>query len=412
MEKAVITGTGIVSPIGNGTENFFSNLLAGKSGIRKISKDSFSQFPGGESETGPDDWKTVLKVPENSTFPETTTFALAALAEALQKAGLSADDLKKKRAAVILGGSSSFSEVSELYKTEYDSLYNDPADPVSYDRFCCYQNGYNTAAAIAAILQIRGAVETISNACASGSAAIGKAADLIRKNKYDIVITGGADSGIDVNTLSLFSVLNVMSKDNDIPRSCRPFSRNRKGCVIGEGAGILIAESAASAAERNAKPYAEIIGCASVSDPSHITSPDMTGKAYEESMSKALENSIYPDINVDYINAHGTGTYYNDMLETLAIKTLFGKNAYNIPVSSVKAQTGHLLSASGAVECIAVIEAFQKGILPPTMNLDEKDEQCDLDYIPGKPRKAAVRTALSNSFGFGGQNTSLLLMKG
>lgn len=412
MEKAIITGTGIVSPIGNGTEEFFNNLLAGKSGIKKINKNSFSQFPGGESEIRSDDWKSFLEVPNNRIFPKTTTFALVALAEALQKANLSLDVLKEKRVAVILGGSSSFSEISELYNTEYDSLYNNSTVSVSYDKFSCYQNGYNTAATIAAVLQIRGAVETISNACASGSAAIGKAADLIRKNKYDIVITGGADSGIDVNTLSLFSVLNVMSKDNDIPKSCRPFSKNRKGCVIGEGAGILIVESVSSAMARNVKQYAEIISCASVSDPSHITSPDMTGKAYEASMSKALENSIYPNIDIDYINAHGTGTYYNDLLETLAIKTLFGKKAYNIPVSSIKAQIGHLLSAAGAVECIATIEAFQKGILPPTMYLDETDEQCDLDYIPDKPRKIAVQTALSNSFGFGGQNTSILLMKG
>lgn len=412
MEHVVITGTGIVSPVGNDTDTFFNHLLEGKSGIDRISVESFSAFPGGEVSLNTDEWKSRLGIPDDAVIPRTTGFAFAALCEAMQRAGLTMQSLKNHRVAVILGGSSSFPEVSELYRTEYESIYGSHSAPDVYGTFAHFHNGFNAAAAIAAVLQIRGAVETISNACASSAAAIGKAAELIRSGQYDIVITGGADSGIDVSTLSLFSVLNVMTKDRDAAHSCRPFSKNRTGCVVGEGAGILILESASGAAARSAGCSAEIIGCASVTDTSHITSPDMTGSSYKAAMEKTLESSIVPDISVDYINAHGTGTYYNDMLETLAIKSLFREHAYEIPVSSIKAQTGHLLSAAGAVECIAAAEALKRGILPPTVNLNEADEACNLDYVSDGPRRTEISVALSNSFGFGGQNTALLLTKG
>jgi 3-oxoacyl-[acyl-carrier-protein] synthase II len=327
-------------------------------------------------------------------------------------AGLTAEKLKEHRTAVILGGASSFPEITDVYKSEYASRYEGTVDPERYMSFSKFHDGFNAAASVAGVLQLRGAVETVSNACASSAFAIGKATELIRSGKYDIVIAGGADSGININTISLFSVLNVMSSDKDTVHSCRPFSKSRKGCVIGEGAGILIIESSSSAAERNIEPLAEITGCASVTDTSHITSPDMTGGSYTKAMSGALESAVCPQKDIDYINAHGTGTYYNDLLETIAIKSVFAEKSKSIPVSSIKAQTGHILSASGVIECIASVMALQKGILPPTMHLDEKDEECDLDYIPDAPRKKNINTVMSNSFGFGGQNTSLILMKG
>lgn len=411
MEKAVITGIGVVSPLGNDTETFFRNLISGKSGIKAISNETFADFPGGEAYLDSNEWKTFFGISENISFPKLTSFALYALHEAMQKARLTVETLKELRTAVILGGSSAFSEVSDVYRSEYSNKYDKSTHCELYADFSKYYDSFNTAA-IAALLQIRGPVETISNACASGAFAIGKAAELIRSGKYDLVITGGTDSGININTISLFSVLNVMSTDKDVVHSCRPFSKSRKGCVIGEGTGILIIESSSCAAKRNIKQIAEIIGCASVTDTSHITSPDLTGASYIRAMTGALESSIYSEIDIDYINAHGTGTYYNDLLETLAIKSVFGEKSKSIPVSSLKAQTGHLLSAAGAIECIASAIALQKGIIPPTMHLNEKDDKCDLDYIPEVPRKKNINTVMSNSFGFGGQNTSLILMKG
>lgn len=399
MERAVISGMGVVSALGNDLRTFADRLYAGESGTDYIKKPTLSGFTAAEVKEEKH-WECRELALEEQPLSRADSFAIRALEQALKQAGLKKEMLKESRTALILGGSNGGWAPERLY---CDLHRKELKDRKEYEQ--------HTAALLAALLDIRGHVEVIYNACASGAVAIGKATELIRGGEADFVITGGSDSGINMNELSLFSALNAMSRDKDAKKACRPFSKNRSGCVIGEGAGILILESLKNARKRGTAVHGEILGWGAVTDISHVTSPDLTGQDYRKTMEAALADAGRDPEEVGYINAHGTGTYYNDMLETGAIRQLFKSRADQIPVSSSKAVTGHLLSAAGALECIVSALALEKGLLPPTAHLNQPDEDCDLDYITEGSRKKAVSLALSNSFGFGGQNASLVLRK-
>jgi 3-oxoacyl-[acyl-carrier-protein] synthase II len=398
----LVTGMGVVSPLGCSLEELSRRVFDGISGIDFIEDYGWGKIPGGkirEEELDP--------VYEKDSRP--VRFSMMALKQALTDGGISEGYLKDKRAAVIMGGSPSLAENHKVYELLYKRYAGNPPDEEELIGCIPYTCGYHSANKIAERLGITGHVETISNACASGAAAIGKAATMVMRGDVDIAIAGGSDASLWINEIGLFSILNLISKHHDGRRSCRPFSADRTGCVIGEGAGVVTIESEKSAADRNARAHGRILGYGAVTDNHHVTSPDMEGSAYKRAMSRGLKCVGVKPGEIDYINAHGTGTYYNDLLETKAIKSVFDEKNGVPPTSSTKAISGHLLAAAGALECIITLLAIQKGSIPPTMHLEEEDGECDLDYVKDRCRKADLEKCISNSFGFGGQNVTLVL---
>ena len=260
----------------------------------------------------------------------------------------------------------------------------------------------NLTDAIGNLYGFSGVRSTIATACSSSATAIGYGADLIRSGKADVVVAGGAESLSEL-TFSGFNALRSVDR-----KTCRPFDRNREGLVLGESGSILVLESSRLAALHEVSGYAEVMGYGISADAYHMTSPDLQGEGAERSMSNALAAAGITPEKVDYINAHGTGTLVNDKVETLAIKRLFGERSHSLPISSVKSGLGHCLGAAGALEAIATILTLYHGVVPPTLNYEEPDPDCDLDYVPNEPRKVSVGVALSNSFAFGGNNTTLV----
>jgi 3-oxoacyl-[acyl-carrier-protein] synthase II len=249
----------------------------------------------------------------------------------------------------------------------------------------------------------------IVSACATGTHSLGEAAHAIRRGDADVMVAGGSEAAITPFAYASFCSMKAMSTRNDAPSSAsRPFDRNRDGFIMGEGAGILVLETLEHAQARGARIYCELAGYAATCDAYHITQPDPEGKGLSMAMKRALASADAAPESVDYINAHGTSTPYNDKFETLAIKKVFGDGAYKVAISSTKSMTGHLLGAAGGIESVICVKAIEQGIIPPTMNLEEPDPDCDLDYVPNAARAAKVRTVLSNNLGFGGQNASIV----
>jgi 3-oxoacyl-[acyl-carrier-protein] synthase II len=266
------------------------------------------------------------------------------------------------------------------------------------------------AAAVAMRLDLRGINHCVSSACATGAHAIGEALCAIRAGRADVVLAGGAEAALTPLALAAFDRMGALSRRNDEPeRASRPFDAGRDGFVFGEGAGVLVLESERHARERGARVIARVAGYGATADAFHLTQPDPEGDGAARAMTAALADAGVDPVDVDYVNAHGTSTPYNDRIETIALKTALGPEAKRIPVTSTKSQTGHLLGAAGAVEAAATALVIEHGVIPKTLNLDEPDPECDLDYVPGEPREQSVRVALSNSFGFGGQNACLVL---
>ncbi|MCX7921245.1 MAG: beta-ketoacyl-[acyl-carrier-protein] synthase family protein [Clostridia bacterium] len=423
--RVVVTGVGVVSPIGNNVSDFWRNLVDGKSGCSMISLFDprsckckiAAEVKGKLPELPP-----FLDYGNEINMSRATRLALLALAEALESAKIRPDEFKTEyNSAVILGAGLSSSNFHPLYdfilgniydvnKFEVERLVDSVRSghlPVDYlEPFTC---GYNPAATIASLLEVRGANRTISTACAAGTQAIGEAFRKIRNGDLDLVIAGGTDAMIDMEGFTLFSILNVMSTRNEQPeKASRPFAAGRDGFVLGEGSGILIMESLERALKRNAPILGEVIGYGCTTDTYHVTTPAPDGTACARTIKMALNDANIDGTYVDYINAHGTSTFYNDQVETLGIKNVFESTAYKIPVSSSKSMIGHLVSAAGAVEFIASLFSIRDGIIHPTINLEEPDPVCDLDYVPNKAREQKVNIIMSNSFGFGGQNVSIV----
>lgn len=404
--RVVVTGIGVISAVGLDVRSFWDGLLAGRSGIDRISafdaKDFTCQIAG---EVRGFDAATVMDPKEARRNDRYTHFAYAAAKQAVADAALDVTKIDGDRFGVFL--SSGIGGMA-TYETQTRVLIE--KGPRKVSPFMIPSMISNIASGVVAIeFGARGPNFCIVSACASGAHGIGEALKTIRLGDADIMIAGGAEAAITASGFAGFCSMKAMSTRNDEPqRASRPFDKGRDGFVMGEGAGVLVLESLEHARARGARIYCELAGYGASCDAHHITMPDPEGKGLSLAMRSALRSAGAKPEDVDYINAHGTSTPYNDKFETAAIKRVFGEHAYRLKVSSTKSMTGHLLGAAGGIEAAASIKAIETGMLPPTINLDEPDPECDLDYVPNKAVAAKVRTVLSNNLGFGGQNAALL----
>jgi len=404
-ERVVITGMGVVSPLGNGLDRFWSALVRGESGIRRITSFDATGFRTQIAGEIPDfDPTLYMDRKEARRMDRFTQFALAATALALDDAGLDLAREERERVGVILGsGIGGIATLEEQARV----LYEKGPGRVS-PFFVPMMIGNMAAGQIALAYGLHGLNVTLVTACASSNNAIGDAMRAIKYGEADVVITGGAEAAITPLALAGFCSMKALSTRNDEPaRACRPFDAGRDGFVMAEGAAILILESEEHARRRGARIYAEVAGYGLSCDAHHMTAPEPEGRGAALSMQRAMADAGVSPEEVDYINAHGTSTPLGDIAETAGIKRAFGPAASRVAVSSTKSMTGHLLGAAGALEAVVCAQVIRHGIIPPTINYEEPDPECDLDYVPNTARKADVRVALSNGFGFGGHNATL-----
>lgn len=408
-ERVVITGLGVVSPIGIGVNAFLEGLLSQKSGVGKITSFDASNISvqiGAEvKDFNPENYVDKKEV---SRLDRVQHFAFAAAKEAIEDAHLEVDKIDVERVGVYVT-----SGIGGVISLEQQILVNKEKGPSRVSPFLVTQMIIDAIPAYIALKYgFRGETFSAVAACASSAKTIGQAMLAIERGDLDVVIAGGAEAPFTPTAVAAFASMRALSKRNDDPqRASRPFDKERDGFVIGEGAGILVLESLTHAKKRGAKIYAELSGYGTTCDAYHVTAPDPTAKEVIRAMDLALKRAGVNKEEVNYINAHGTSTPLNDKNETYAIKQLFGDLAYRIPVSSTKSQVGHLLGAAAALESVATVLSIDKGIIFPTINYEVPDPECDLDYVPNKPREANVRVALKNSFGFGGHNVSLVFKK-
>ncbi len=405
----VVTGLGLLCPVGIGVEASWANLTAGKSGIGPVTrfdtKDYPSRIAGEVKDFEPVDFMPEKLVKRVDPF---VRLGLAAAQMAIEDAGLEIPEDKASRAGVItgcgLGGLGSI----EYYR---DVLVN--KGPKRVSPFFIPMAIPNMASGqISIMCGAKGPNTVVCTACAAGSHAIGDAFKTIQRGAADVMICGGTESVITPLAFAGFSNMKALSTRNEMPeRASRPFDKERDGFIIGEGAGILIIEEMNHALERGADIRAEIIGYGLTGDAYHITAPPEDGEGGARCMSMALEDAGLSYRDIDYINAHGTSTPLNDLCETRAIKTVFKDRAKEIPVSSTKSMTGHLLGGAGGVEAIFCIKTIEDGIIPPTINYEIPDPECDLDYVPNRARSQSVDVVMSNSFGFGGTNAVLIFRR-
>ena len=406
-QRVVVTGLGLLSPLGPFDE-FWSNLLEGKSGIRKTTlfdPEDLEVRVAAEVDFNPNDHidrKTARRMARASQM------ALIAARMALDEAGLDQETVAAEGERVGVSVGTVNAGFDSLVDTAYQYTYHGRKPfPTALINGLPNMPGYYISLEIGAT----GPLTTISTACASGTQSIGHGMDLIRHGKADLVFAGGVDCLIRKEVMAAFDAMTVLSRSsNDSPsKASRPFDADRDGFVLGEGAGFMVLESMEHALQRDAHIYAEVLGHAASSDAHHIATPDQEGLGAQKAMRWALEDAKLAPDRIDYINAHGTGTRINDPTETKAIKQVFGESAYQIPVSSTKSMIGHCMGASGTLEAIACIKSLQEGILHPTINYETPDPECDLDYVPNQARQVRINTALSNSFGLGGQNACLVM---
>lgn len=407
--RVVITGIGIVSPLGIGKEENWLNCIEGKNGIGQITKFDASAFRttiAGEVKNF--DPSKFLEPKEVDKFDPFIHYAVASSILALKDSELSMDKENPERVGVYIG--SGIGGLSTIEKTHNAILTQGPRKVSPY-----FLPGLiiNMASGLVSIIfGAKGPNSATATACATSAHSIGDSFRIIQRGEADIMIAGGAEAPITPIGLGGFCALRALSTRNDEPeKASRPFDLKRDGFVMGEGAGVIVVEELEHAISRNAKIYAEIVGYGMSGDAFHVTAPCSDGDGAIRCMKLAIEDAgIKPD-EIDYINAHGTSTPLNDKVETTAIKKLFGSHAYKIAISSTKSMTGHLLGAAGAIETIFTALAIKEGIVPPTINYEFPDPECDLDYVPNKARKMEIRYAMNNSFGFGGTNASLVLKR-
>jgi 3-oxoacyl-[acyl-carrier-protein] synthase II len=409
MNRVVVTGMGVISPVGIGLNNFWQSLIEGKSGIGSITRFDASQMTSQiAAEVNDFNPKDYIERKEAKRMDRFSQFAVAAAKMACEDANMDIDKINSNRMGVVIGTGIGG---TETFETQHKILLEKGPGRVS-PFFVPMMIANMAVGQVSIALDAKGPNFTVVTACASGTNAIGEAFRLLQKGDADIIVTGGSEAAITPMSLSGFCSMKALSIRNDEPkRASRPFDKNRDGFIMGEGAGILVLEKLEHAVKRGAKIYAEIIGYGSSADAHHITAPAPGGEGGIRAMNSALKDASIEPEKIDYINAHGTSTELNDKFETAAIKEVFGGYAYEIPISSTKSMIGHLLGAAGAVEMITSILTINKGIITPTINLEEKDENCDLDYVPNKPRKMNVNYVLSNSLGFGGHNATLIVKK-
>lgn len=407
--RVVITGLGCISPVGNNVKDTWEALLAGKSGMAPITHfDASAHKTKFAAEVKGFDPAAMFGARDARKMDRFTQFATAAMLEALTQSGLTIDDSNRDRVGILIG--SGIGGISTLIE-QYDILRQRGPDRVS--PFLIPMMISDSAAGNIAIrIGARGPNMSLATACASGTNALGEAAEMIRRGAADAMIAGAAEAAITAISMAGMNVMTALSTRNEAPqKASRPFDKDRDGFVMGEGAGIMILESLEHAQARGANILCEFTGYGTSDDAHHISAPAENGAGAVISMRHALENAGLHLDEVDYINAHGTSTHLNDKSETTAIKTLFGAQAYKVPISSTKSMTGHLLGASGALEGVICAMAIMNNTLPPTLNYETPDPDCDLDYVPNQPRKTEPRNAMSNSFGFGGHNATLVISR-
>ncbi len=410
--RVVVTGMGVICPVGNDLPTAWANLIAGKSGVGPITHFDASAYRTTiAAEIKGFDAKDHFGAKEARRMDPFAQYAVVAAREAVRDAALNPEELRNhlgERTAVIIGsGIGGMGTVTEQILTLFER------GPAKVSPFLIPMILPETAASMVALeFGLRGPNMAVTSACATGANAIGEASEMIRRGAADLALCGGSEAGVIPISVAGFSAMRALSERNDEPEhASRPFDRDRDGFVVGEGAGILVLEALEHARARGARIYAELVGYGTNDDAYHITAPDEKGAGAAACMRLALESAQMQPEEVDYINAHGTSTPLNDATETRAIKAVFGEHAYRLAVSSTKSMTGHLLGAAGAVEAIFSVMALREGVIPPTINLDHPDPECDLDYVPHQARRAAVRAVLSNSFGFGGHNVCLIFRR-
>jgi 3-oxoacyl-[acyl-carrier-protein] synthase II len=408
--RVVVTGLGAITPIGLTVDEFWQAMLQGKSGVAPITYfDARDYNTKIAAEVKGFDPQNFMDRKSANRMDQFTQFGVAATDMALKDAGISKNDLDPTRIGVVFG-----SGIGGMwtYHRQTD-VFRETGGPQRLSPLFVPMMIADIAAGTIAIRNgFKGPNYATTSACATSAHAISDAYMLIQRGSADVIVTGGTESAICPMAVGGFNAMRAISTRNDEPeRASRPFDLDRDGFVMGEGAGALIMEEYGHAMKRGARIYAEILGIGLTADAYHITAPAPGGEGAVRSMRLAIEEAVIPLDAIDYINAHGTSTLYNDKAETSAIKTLFGDHAYKLCVSSTKSMIGHLLGAAGAVESIAAILAIKYNIIPPTINYETPDPECDLDYVPNKPVAREVRYAISNAFGFGGHNSSILFGK-
>lgn len=409
MQRVVITGIGAVTPIGNNAVEFWENIKKGVSGVNTVTRFDISDFAckvGAEVKNFTPEAFCDKK--EAKRMDRYTQYAIAASMMAVENSKLDLNKTDMERVGVIIGsgigGMETFEAQAKIMNEKGPGRISPFFIPMMISNMAAGQVAIKTGA--------KGLNYGIVSACASSSNAVGDAYRMLTSGDADVIIAGGAEAAITPLSYAGFCSMKALSTNNDDPKkaSC-PFTKNRSGFVMGEGAATLILETLEHAKARGAEILAELVGYGATDDAYHVTAPAPDGEGGARAMMMAINDAgIFPD-EVEYINAHGTSTEYNDKFETAAIKKVFGEKAYSIPVSSTKSMTGHLLGAAGALEAIVCVLAIKDSFVPATINYDEKDPECDLDYVPNEGRNQNIRYALSNSLGFGGHNASLLFKK-
>jgi 3-oxoacyl-[acyl-carrier-protein] synthase II len=407
--RVVVTGLGMVSPLGTGVEKSWAELLRGKSGVARITKfdpTGFdTQIAAEVKDFVPENFIDKKEMKRMDIFIQ---YAMASAAMAMEDAQLKITPANADRVGVVVGaGLGGLTTIETFHKTLMEK------GPGRVSPFFIPMLIVNEAPGqISMRFGAKGPNTSVVTACATGNHNIGDAWRMIQRGDADAIIAGGVEATITPLAVSGFNAMKALSTRNGEPeKASRPFDKNRDGFVMGEGAGIIILEELTCALDRGAKIYAEIVGYGLTGDAYHITAPSPDGEGAARCMQMALSTAGIAPEEVDYINAHGTSTYYNDIYETTAIKTVFKERAQKVPISSTKSMTGHLLGGAGGVEAIITVLVISQGIIPPTINYETPDPDCDLDYVPNVARKAEVRVALSNSFGFGGTNAVLAFRK-
>jgi len=404
--RVVVTGMGVITPIGSTVSEFCNSLVTGRSGVHTIDRFATSDYPAKIAATV-DDFEPGVYIDrkEAKRMDRFAQFAVAAAKMAVEDAKLVVNEDNEDVVGVYIG--SGIGGIGTFMEQHAVLLEKGPRRVSPY--FIPMLIGDIASAHVSIMLGAKGPNSAPVSACATGTNAIGDAFKIIQRGDADVMISGGAEAAILPLSLAGFCSAKALSTRNDEPtRASRPFDRERDGFVMGEGAGIVVLESLDSAVARGANIYAEIVGYGMSGDAFHIVQPAPEGAGAARSMQAALKDAGLTPGDVDYINAHGTSTYFNDMLETQAIKKVFGDAAYRLSVSSTKSMTGHLLGAAGGIEAVVCVESIRNAIAPPTINQDYPDPECDLNYVPNTPQPRNISVALSNSFGFGGHNATIV----
>ena len=424
-KRVVITGLGAVTPLGNNVRETWEGLKNGRSGVARITLFNAESFPtriaGEVKDFNFSKWTRTNGT--NHFLGRNSHFALEAAGEAVHDARVDIRRLNPERFGVYFGagdGGFDFSEYASIVSgstranaegVEPEEYHKNSLHRISAERIL-EQDPCQVIYHLAEVFQARGVVSNCLTACAASSQAIGEAAEIIRRGEADLMLSGGAHSMIHPLGVAGFNLLTALSTHNDVPEGAsRPFDKERDGFVLSEGAGVLILEELDHAKKRGAKIYAELAGYGASADAFRLTDPHPEGRGARQAMAAALRDAALSREVIQVINAHGTSTQLNDAIETRSVKELFGAHAEKIPMSSNKSMLGHMIAAAGAVELIASVLTIRDGVIPPTINYETPDENCDLDYVPNKAREAKVETVLSNSFGFGGQNIALIVKR-